>query len=263
VTIVAVVGDCTTTTCLALAATSPAGTGDQIDVIVLEADPSGGSLAGWLDTPNSPTLGTLVANTSSEAGRTTATMNTIESMVLTSDAGVRLIAAPTRSLPARRAIEEAGTTIIPALASARSLVALTDLGRSRVDESRPILNASAVVIVIHRQVRTSATAEAVRLERLIETVEHVGAPIVLGVIGSDPFDPSEIVEFVTASVPDAVTDSFLLADDALAAAVLAGRTGVSTKRLARLPLMRSARTVARRLRESTSADSRVGSTGSR
>jgi MinD-like ATPase involved in chromosome partitioning or flagellar assembly len=263
VTIVAVIGDCTTTTCLALAATWPAENPDPTDVLVLEADPSGGSLAGWLKTPNSPTLGTLVANTSSEAGRSTATMNTIESMVLTSDAGVRLIAAPTRSLPARRAIEEAGATIIPALASARSIVALTDLGRSRIDESRPILNASAVVIVIHRQVRTSATAEAVRLERLIETVEHVGAPIVLGVIGSDPFDPSEIVEFVSSSVPDVVTDSFLLEDDALAASVLSGRTGVSARRLARLPLMRSARTAARRLRESTGAGAPAGSTGSR
>ncbi len=244
-TLVAVIGDCTTTTCLALAATWPTGNPDPTDVLVLEADPSGGSLAGWLDTPNSPTLGTIVANTTS--GRPAATMSTIESMVVTSDSGVRLIAAPTRSLPARRAIEEAAATIVPALASARSLVALTDLGRGRIDESRPILDAAAVVVVTHRQARTSAAAEAVRLERLIESVELVGVPIVLGVIGTDPFDPTEIVEFVSASVPDAVADSFVLADDALAAAVLAGRTGVSARRLARLPLMRSARTAARRL----------------
>jgi hypothetical protein len=261
VTLVAVVGDCTTTTCVALAATWPTGNPDPPDVVVLEADPSGGSLAGWLDTPSSPTLGTLVANTTSEAGRTTATMSTIESMVLTSDSGVRLIAAPIRSIPARRAIDEAGATLIPALASARSLVALADLGRSRLDESRPILNHSALVVVTHRQVPTSPAAEAVRLERLIETVEHVGAPIVLGLIGGDPFDPSEIAEFVSTSVPGAVSDSFVLADDALAAAVLAGRTGVSARRLSRLPLMRSARAAALRLRESVSAGSRAGSIG--
>jgi MinD-like ATPase involved in chromosome partitioning or flagellar assembly len=263
VTLVAVVGDCTTTTCVALAATWPTGNPHPTDVLVLEADPSGGSLAGWLDTPNSPTLGTLVANTTSEAGRTTATMTTIESMVLTSDSGVRLIATPARSVPARRAIEEAAAAIVPALASARSLVVLTDVGRGRIDEARPVLDAAAVVVVTHRQARTSAAAEAVRLERLIESVELVGAPLVLGVIGTDPFDPTEIVEFVTASVPDAVADSFVLADDALAAAVLAGRTGVSARRLARLPLMRSARTAARRLSAATSAASPAGSIGSR
>jgi hypothetical protein len=267
VTLLAVVGDCTTTTCLALAATWPTDivnpAADPPDVIVLEADPSGGSLTSWLDTPNSPTLATLVANTSSEAGRTVSTISTIESMVLTSDSGVRLIAAPTRSVPARRAIEEAGAAIIPALAATHSVVALTDLGRSRLGESRPILNHSAVVVVTHRQTRTSTAAEAVRLERLIETVEHVGAPIVLGLIGSDPFDPTEIIEFVSTSVPGAVTDSFVLAEDALAAAVLAGRTGVSARRLARLPLMRSARPAAERLRASTHADSPAGSIGSR
>ncbi len=138
-TLVAVLGECTTTTCLALAATWPTegGDPDPTDVLVLEADPSGGSLAGWLDTPNNPTLGTIVANTTS--GRPGATMDTIESMVLTSDSGVRLIAAPTRTLPARRAIEEAAAVIVPALASTRRLVALTDLGRSRIEESRPIL----------------------------------------------------------------------------------------------------------------------------
>jgi hypothetical protein len=263
VTLVAVFGECTTTTCLALAATWPTdgGNADPTDVLVLEADPSGGSLAGWLDTPNSPTLGTIVANTTS--GRPAATMETIESMVLTSDSGVRLIAAPTRTLPARRAIEEAAVAIVPALAWARSLVALTDLGRSRVDESRPILDSAAVVVVTHRQARTSAAAEAVRLERLIESVELVGAPIVLGVIGGEPFDPAEIVDFVSASVPDAVADSFVLAEDALAAAVLAGRTGVSARRLARLPLMRSARAAARRLSATTRAASPAGSIGSR
>ena len=56
-TIVAVIGDCTTTTCIALAAGWPGRRR-----LVLEADPSGGSLAGWLDTPSSPSLATIVAN---------------------------------------------------------------------------------------------------------------------------------------------------------------------------------------------------------
>ena len=56
-TIVGVVGDCTTTTCLALASCWPA----VDDAVILEADPLGGSLAGWLDTPASPSLATMVA----------------------------------------------------------------------------------------------------------------------------------------------------------------------------------------------------------
>ena len=232
--------------CFALAATWPTGNPDPTDVLVLEADPSGGSLAGWLDTPNSPTLGTII-RTPRRGRRPAATMSTIESMVLTSDpVCVSSLRRPVRSPPAGRSRRRRPPSSRRWRRPAR-LVALTDLGRGRIDESRPILDTAAVVVVTHRQARTSAAAEAVRLERLIESVELVGAPIVLGVIGTDPFDPTEIIEFVSASVPDAVADSFVLAEDALAAAVLAGRTGVSARRLARLPLMRSARTAARRL----------------
>lgn len=245
-TIVAVTGDCTTTTCLALAATWPADTDDR-DILILEADPSGGSLVGWLDTPSTPSLGTIVANTSADSTRATSTISTIESMVHRSTAGVRFIAAPTRTLAARRAIQEAGATVFSSLATAPSLVALADLGRVRIEDARAVLSCAGTVVVIHRQSRTSAAAEAVRLERLVETVEQIGTTVALAVIGSDPFDPAEIADFVGSSVPGALTDSFALADDDLAAAVLAGRTGVSARRLARLPLMRSARSAARRL----------------
>jgi hypothetical protein len=70
---------------------------------------------------------------------------------------------------------------------------------------------------------------------------------VVAVVGSDPFDPAEIAQHVEASVPGAVGEVVTLADDPLAAAVLAGRAGVSANRLRRLPLMRSAATVASRL----------------
>ena len=58
--IVALVGDATTTTAVALAS---AWSADD-EVVVLEFDPSGGSLAAWMDTPAVPTLSTFVAGRS-------------------------------------------------------------------------------------------------------------------------------------------------------------------------------------------------------
>ncbi|MGA7757969.1 MAG: hypothetical protein WBL31_12525 [Ilumatobacteraceae bacterium] len=229
-TIVAVTGDCTTTTCVALASGWPA------EVIVLEADPSGGSLAGWLDTPGTPSLSSAVAATTSGV-RTVG--DTIDSVVQRSRSGIRFIAAPVRSLPARRAIAEAGAAIIPELAGHHDVVALADLGRPSGDPPH-LLRRAAVTVVVHRQSPASAQAESVRLERLVEQVEGVGGPVVLAVIGREPFEPDDVVSFIDGSVPGTIIAACRLAEDPLAAAVLAGRTGVSAKRLQRLPLMRSA-----------------------
>src|SRR4051794_32733915 len=64
VSLVAVVGECSTTTAVALAATWPAGE----RVIVAELDPAGGSLAAWLDVPRAPNLSELVASADAGAG---------------------------------------------------------------------------------------------------------------------------------------------------------------------------------------------------
>ena len=56
-TVVTVLGDAATTTALALAA----GWRSSDQVVVVEADPSGGSLAAWLDVPLAPSLSTVVA----------------------------------------------------------------------------------------------------------------------------------------------------------------------------------------------------------
>ncbi len=246
-TIVAVTGDCTTTTCVALASGWPLGAGGlDVDVIVLEADPSGGSLAGWLDTPGTPSLASAVASTSSGV-RTVD--DTIDSVLQRSRSGIRFVAAPVRALPARRAVSEATVSFVPELASRRHLVVLADLGRPSGDPA-PLLRDAAVTVVVHRQRPSSALAESVRLERLVEQIERVaafGGTVVLAVIGHDPFDPDEVVQFADGSAAGAITAAFRLAEDPLAAAVLAGRTGVSAKRLQRLPLMRTAVDAAMRL----------------
>ena len=242
-TIVAVVGDATTTTAVALAVGWPTGDSGAA-AIVLEADPTGGSLAGWLDTPSQPSLSAIIANVGPDAGRDRrSTLATVDAMTQQSNAGVRFVANAVRSRAARRAVDEAAAIVVPALAAGESVV-IADTGCHRCDVPVPSPLASAdVVVVVHRQATASAAAATVRIERLVETVEALAplpADIVLAVVGGTPFDPSEIFAFVNDSVPGAIRATAALADDPLSAATIAGRAGVSARRLGRLPLTRDA-----------------------
>jgi MinD-like ATPase involved in chromosome partitioning or flagellar assembly len=242
VTIIAIAGDATTTTAVAIAAGWPTDRGD--DVVVLEADPRGGSLAGWLDTPAQPSLATIVANAGIDAGRNHRTvLDTVDAMTRRSDSGVRFIPNAVRARAAHRAIEEAALVVVPALAGAPTVV-VADAGRLRAgDAPSPAIRTADVVVIVHRQAAASASAATVRIERLVESVEelaHLDAAFVLAVIGRSPFDPAEIGQFVDQAVPDTLQHIVALSDDPLAAATLAGRSGVSAKRLRRLPLMRDA-----------------------
>lgn len=254
-TILAVVGDCATTTSVALAATWPSGD----EVLVVEADRRGGSLAGWLDTPGSPSLTTVVASLGSS---TAAPMTTIASMTQRSASGIRFLAGPLRSAPARRAIAEAATVVVPALARADAL-AIADVGADH--HGCPFVRSAAAVLVVHRQPTASAGAAAVRLERLVESIEQLaradiaGAELVLAVVGDRPFDPLEIAEHIADAVPGAVAATVTLARDPLAADVIAGHAGVSSKRLRRLPLLRSASRVAARLAVAVDGHQTAGS----
>jgi len=240
VTAVAVVGDAATTTTVALAAGWPSGE----EVIVLEADPSGGSLAAWLDTPSQPSLATIVANVGADSGRDhRSSFSTFDAMTQHSSTGVRFVANAVRSRAAHRALDEAAAVVLPGLAAADPTV-LVDVGVHRVGIGQsPALAVADVVVLVHRQATASAAAATVRVERLVESVEELtrlDADIVLAVIGNTPFEPGEIAAFVDDSVPGAVRTMAAVADDPLAAATIAGRAGVSARRLRRLPLMRDA-----------------------
>jgi cellulose biosynthesis protein BcsQ len=263
VTIVAIAGDASTTTAVAIAAGWPTHRDD--DVVVLEADPNGGSLAAWLDTPAQPSLATIVANAGTDSGRSHRTvLDTADTMTLRSDAGVRFIANAVRSRAAHRAVAESALVVVPALAGAPAVV-LADVGRHRVgDTPSPALRAADVVVVVHRQAAASAPAATVRIERLVESVEELArldAAFVLAVIGRSPFDPFEIGQFVDHAVPDTLGHIAALSDDPLAAATLAGRSGVSAKRLRRLPLMRDAARLAGDLADLVASDRADGVDG--
>lgn len=261
-TIIAVVGDVATTSAVALAAGWPAGD----EATVLEADPTGGSLAGWLNTPLHPSLATIVANVGPDAGNDRrSVLATVDTMVHRSHSGIRFVANAVRARAAHRAVEEAAIVVLPAVAAAPATV-IADVGTYRAGQPpSPALRVASIVVIVHRQASASAAAATVRIERLVEMVEelsHLDGEIVLAVVGGTPFDPAEIGAFVDESVPDTVRMTVAIADDPLAAAAIAGRTGVSSKRLRRLPLMRDATRLADSLWAILDEQRRVAASGS-
>jgi MinD-like ATPase involved in chromosome partitioning or flagellar assembly len=245
--IVAVTGDLTTTTAVALATGWPV----TDDAILVEADPTGGDLAAWFDLPVTPSLSTVVTRVLDGA------WPDIERRTRLADNGLRLVPAPARAGEAAQAVGEAARAVVPSLAALRSPITIADVGRlPAVPATHPFLGAAAVTVVVHRQAPQSARAAAVRLQRLADLLDTLASspnPVVAAVVGSQPFDLVEIERFLTdaaGSVP-----LVGIPDDPLAAAVFAGRTGVSARRLTRLPLVRAARDLATVVERSLAAAS--------
>jgi MinD-like ATPase involved in chromosome partitioning or flagellar assembly len=234
--IVAVAGDAATTTSVALASAWPI----TDDAILVEADPDGGDLAAWLDLPVAPSLSTVVTRVLDGA------WPEIERHTRLADSGLRLIPAPSRAGEAAQAVGESARSLVATLAALRSPVTIADTGRLQPSPaSHPFVAAAAVTIVVHRQSSQSSRAAAVRLQRLadqLDALTTVPTTLVVVVIGAAPFDLGEIRSFLAESV-GAVTLVGLPVDE-LAAAVFGGRSGVSARRLARLPLVRAARDLA-------------------
>ncbi|MEM8618194.1 MAG: hypothetical protein AAGF73_00590 [Actinomycetota bacterium] len=235
-TAISLIGDGATTTALAMCATWPA---DGSPTIV-ELDPTGGSVGGWLDTPLEPSISTLVTRS-----RRTQSVDAdaIESLVHRTASGIDAIVAPVRATEAWRATAEADPLLADAVAAGVARDLFIDHGRPDPRHSLPTsLVAADIVVVGYRQPMTTRAA-AVRVERLIETVERItratDAPIAVAVIGDVPFEPSDVCAFVGDGVGRDV-ECTPLPEDGLAAAVLAGRPGVSPRRFARMPLIRAA-----------------------
>ena len=239
---IAVLGDHATTTTLAVAAMWTA----EPAPIVIEADASGGSIAAWLGVPVNPSLSTIVAQTHALDDEPLGGRR--DALVRTSSAGLRFVPAPVRSREAAQATTEATRSLLPGLA-ASDRPALVDVGRFVPADGvpRPAVGARSIV-VCHRQESASAGAAAVRLERLAESVEvlsRLDVPITVTLIGDDPYGGDEILYYLegdeAGQLSTGVRPSLItLPVDPLGAAVLAGRAGVSARRLRRLPLLRAA-----------------------
>ena len=251
----AIVGDRATTTALAVASAWP---GDG-EVVLVEADPSGGSLAAWLELAPTPSLSTAVATVpTAQRARSTAAERApnLSSLLQDGGDGLDVLAAPMSGREARRAVEEAGRSLLPALTRLDGPAVLVDGGQ--LFPGAPLPSAvllAARIVVCHRQEPASAAAASVRLQRLVETTEALcepGRPIVVAVIGNEPYPAEEIEAFVLDRLDAAgSTDRPAvrsLAEDPLSAKVLAGRSGMSARRLARRPLLRSAEGLAATIR---------------
>lgn len=233
---IAVAGDCATTTALAVASAWPS---DQ-DTLLVEADPTGGDLAAWLDVPVAPSLSAVV--TSVRGGG----WSEVEHLIRDAAGRLRLIPAPAREGEAAQAVNESARHLAAMIASLPSPVSIVDTGSiAPSPAAHPFVAVAAVTIIVHRQATQSAAAAAVRLQRLADQVDAFAglstSPIV-AVVGAAPFSPGEIERFLVESV--AAVPVVGLPVDELAAAVLAGRTGVSARRLARLPLLKAGRDLA-------------------
>lgn len=234
--IVAVAGDVCTTTAVALASAWPVSD----DVVLVESDPSGGDLAAWFDIPVAPSLSTVVTRALDGA------WPDVERLTRLADSGVRLVPAPPRAGEAGQAVGESARALVPALAALRSPVTIADTGRLQPSPAaHPFVASAAVNVVVHRQAPQSSRAAAVRLQRLAEQLEaFAGIPstLIVAIVGADPFGIGEIESFLSDAVgANAIVG---LPVDDITAAVYGGRTGVSERRLARLPLARAARDLA-------------------
>jgi MinD-like ATPase involved in chromosome partitioning or flagellar assembly len=234
--IVAVIGDACTTTTVALASAWPASS----EALIVEADPTGGDLAAWFDLPILPSLSTVVTSALD------ASWSEIDRHTRLAPSGLRLVPAPPSAAEARRAVAESARSLAHTLAAQRSPVAIVDAGQLAEPRlSHPLVASAAVIVVVHRQRPESARAAAVRLQRLADQLDELvsaDAAVVVAVIGAEPFDFDQIEAFVGDSTGNAHVVG--LPVDALTAAVYAGRSGVSARRLARLPLARAARHLA-------------------
>lgn len=255
--LIAVGGDGATTTSLAFAAGWPEST-DERGLVVVEADASGGSLAAWLDTPLDPSLSAMVTalHQSAATGASAGSMwRCVDTMIRRSSTGVRFVPTPFRAREARGSVAEADQRLLPLLASLDHTIAIADVGRLDPLRLPTATRHAELTVVVHRQDPASAQASTVRLERLAETVDALrtsGHQVALAVIGDEPFPLDEVTAF---AAPGAA--AWPLAVDPLAAQVLAGRTGVSVRRLARLPLMRSAARAAADISRERAADARA------
>ena len=160
--------------------------------------------------------------------------------------GLRLLPAPSRSAEAAQALSESTRHLVGVLAAAPAHTTIADAGRIASNPaSHPMVGGAAVTVIVHRQSTQSPAAAAVRLQRLADQVDAFAAlttaPIV-AVIGAMPFSLDEIGSFVAEAAGTVPVVG--LPVDELSAAVLAGRTGVSAKRLSRLPLLKASRDLA-------------------
>jgi len=299
-TVIGLLGDRTTTTAMALAVSWP---GNR-PVALMEADPTGGSLLGWLDDPSMlgrrtlrregerrRPLGTPIDDfirdlehrpaedirrdiTGDITGNTEGDVeNAGDSLVGELD----VITAPVHPLEAERAVSRLPFASLDTHRDSRwgswsaQRICLVDLGsrpHRPLDGVGPSALDLLVMVVAQRSASEGAAAAHIgRMSGIVDQLRSLGEalpPVVVLVVGDRPFDPFEVGDHVRSRLGvasderggDEVANEpssgvVVLPSDPLAAAVLAGRAGMSARRWSKTRLGRAATIAARELAELT------------
>ena len=211
-TLLAVCGDASTTTAYALAAMWPTP-----DVLLVEADASGGDLVAWLDIPEQPGVATAVTMAP------TGSWPLIEAQVQ-HHGSLAVLPLPLRAAEASVAVREAAVRLLPTLSALAGLTSIVDCGFCHPSALSPAVTQAALVVVTIRQPSTSPRAAAAHLDRVGEFVDALrlrALPTVAVVVGEEPYRSSEISAFLGG--PSGELPVLVLADDPIGAAAVAGR----------------------------------------
>ena len=227
-----------TTSTLMLTALVPEGQ----QVAMLECDPSGGDVLGWLNSTGSPSWVSAVASPNRSWDGFCRHMQQLPS-------GQKVMAAPPRSGRAALTVSEAADRFGTMLSALSDVVVFADCGRAT--EISQWHRLADVVVVQVRQEVGSAYATVSRVERTIELVrrlQQARCRVRLLVVGERPYSPGEIAEMVDVELLGAVPV------DANAAALVAGAWTIG-KGPGRSRLAKAFRPIAARLvDEATSPD---------
>ena len=215
-----------TTVALALAATWPRGA-----PIVVEADPDGGVLAARLGLPAEPSVASVAV-----ASRQALAAGDIDDHLRALPGGVGLLVGAATAEQAQ-AVWSTGSRLVDLLLTATSRDVVADCGRLGPRSPALALARTASLVLLVARPELDAVQH---LAHRASVLRDEAASVAVVMIGDRPYHPDE----VAAVLPVPVVG--VLADDRLSAALLNGRAG-SNRRLARSPLLRSARQVAERI----------------
>ena len=227
--LVAIVGEVSTTSATALALGWPAGG----QVVLVEADPSGGDLAAWFDLPTTPGLASAVS------AAPTASWPVVSDHLQHAH-GVDVLVAPGRAGDAEHAVDEAGTRLVPTFAALEDVTVIADCGRAHIAHLSPFVLHADLVLVTVRPSAASDRAAAVHLDRhgeLVDALAARGLAVTAMVVAGGLYNAAEVAAFLGG--PAGPLPVVELADDPAGAMVIAGRAG-SRRGVERSPLLRSA-----------------------
>jgi hypothetical protein len=236
------------------------GNVDHIDRVIIESDPSGGSLIGWLALNPQRTLTSAVTRRFDDTGPADRPMTGWERSAQVVGDGLAVLASPIRSVEAATSQTQAHRSTLAEIGSVDGLVAFIDAGRG-IPGSPWTPAGTGLVVMVHRQRGGPAAAAGVRVEQLrerYEILESAGHRLAVVVIGAHPFDPADIATHLGGGDGAVMV---ALPEDRFAAEVLAGRTGCSARRLHRLGLMRAGRDASLRLHAAASSPAGLASPG--